>query len=162
QAFSKLDKRNRIFTGFLFLTGIIINFIYGYRGLGLFDGITQNLPLLAIILLAPLISLPLRGEGVITTVIHKMSEYRDDDRKIFNCGPSVITMLAPILYRGSIRITHGFIDYLKFANKLFSYGYYGGFTPAVAWSPFFASLGVVISLAETSYISYMPVGTVFA
>src|SRR5699024_2895355 len=84
QAFSKLDKRNRIFTGVLFLTGIIINFIYGYRGLGLFDGITQNLPLLAIILLAPLISLPLRGEGVITTVIHKVSEDRDDDRKILN------------------------------------------------------------------------------
>lgn len=162
QAFSKLDKRNRIFTGFLFLTGIIINFIYGYRGLGLFDGITQNLPLLAIILLAPLISLPLRGEGVITTVIHKMSEYRDDDRKIFNGVTSFMTMLAPILNMGAIRIIHGFIEDLKFDNKLLSHAYYGGFTPAVVWSPFFASVGVVISMAEMSYISYMPVGIVFA
>src|SRR5699024_10978336 len=40
--------------------------------------------------------------------------------------------------------------------------YYGGFTPAVVWSPFFASVGVVISMAEMSYISYMPVGIVFA
>src|SRR5699024_6783664 len=144
------------------LTGIIINFIYGYRGLGLFDGITQNLPLLAIILLAPLISLPLRGEGVITNVIHKVIEYRDDDREIFHGVTSFMIVLAAIFNIGALRIIHGFIEDFNFDNKLFSHAYYRGFTPAVVWSPFFASFGVVISMAEMSYISYMPVGIVFA
>src|SRR5699024_12479730 len=44
QAFSNLDKRNVIFTGSLFLTGIIINFIFGSRGLGFLDGIIHILP----------------------------------------------------------------------------------------------------------------------
>src|SRR5690625_1418265 len=138
-AFKWLHVKNRLFTGVLFTAGITIHYLYGNEGLDLFEGITQNLALLAIILLAPLISLPLEGEGVITTVIHKMSEYRDDDRKIFNGVTSFMTMLAPILNMGAIRIIHGFIEDLKFDNKLLSHAYYGGFTPAVVWSPFFAS-----------------------
>src|SRR5699024_12107137 len=74
---------------------------------------------------------------------------------------SFMTMLAPILNMGAIRIIHGFIEDLKFDNKLLSHAYYGGFTPAVVWSPFFPSVGVVISMSEMTYISYLPVGIVF-
>lgn len=162
QAFSHLNKRNRIFTGFLFLTGTFIHFLYGNRGLDLFDGVTQNLPLLAIILLAPLISLPLKGEGILTTVIQKLTEYKDDDRKMFFGVSSFMLMLAPIINMGALRIVNGFVDDLKLDSKLLSNAYYGGFTPAIVWSPFFASVGIVLSMAEMSYISYMPVGLIFA
>src|SRR5690625_1526185 len=102
QAFSRLNKRNQLFTGFLFLTGVLIHFLYGSRGLGLFDGVTQNLPLLAIILLAPLISLPLKGVGILTTVIQKLNEYKDDERKIFYGVSSFMLILAPIINMGAL------------------------------------------------------------
>ncbi|MFA1821484.1 hypothetical protein ACDX78_15120 [Virgibacillus oceani] len=161
-AFQMLSKKNRLFTGFLFVTGIIINVIYGSQWLGLFDGITQNIALLAIILLAPLISLPLEGEGVINSVISKLNEFKNDERKTFYGVSSFMVIVAPILNMGGIRIVHGFVSRLKIESKLLSRAYFGGFTQAIVWSPFFASVGIVISIAEMPYITYMPIGVFFS
>jgi hypothetical protein len=151
-----------LFTGFLFSAGVMIHFLYGNNGIGLFDGITQNLALLAIILLAPLISLPLEGEGVIRTVISKLNEWKADKRKSFIGVSGFMMMLAPILNMGAIRIVHGFVGRLKIEQKLLSHAYFGGFTPAIVWSPFFASVGIVISIADMPYVTYMPIGIIFA
>lgn len=161
-AFWMLNKKNRLFTGFLFLAGMFVHFLYGNQGLHLFEGITQNLALLTIILLAPLISLPLKGEGILDSVISKLNEYKSDQRKIFYAVSFLMMMLAPILNMGALRIVHGFVDKLKIEPKLLSHAYYGGFTQAIIWSPFFASVGVVITIAEMPYMTYMPVGVTFA
>ncbi|GAB3807896.1 hypothetical protein [Virgibacillus kimchii] len=161
-AFRMLSSKNKLFTGFLFITGMMIHFLYGSQGLALFDGITQNIALLAIILLAPLISLPLEGEGVIHTVISKLKEWKEDERKTFYGVSSFMMMVAPILNMGAIRIVHGFISKLKVQPKLLSRAYFGGFTQAIVWSPFFASVGIVISIAEMPYVTYMPIGITFS
>lgn len=161
-AFQMLSRKNRFFTGFLFVAGIIINLIYDSQWIGLFDGITQNIALLAIILLAPLISLPLEGEGVINTVISKLNEFKNDERKTFYSVSSFMMMVAPILNMGAIRIVHGFVGRLKINQILLSHAYFGGFTQAIVWSPFFASVGIVISIADMPYVTYMPIGLFFS
>lgn len=162
QAFYKLHRKDKIFAGALFVSGIFIHFLYGNRWLELFTGITQNLPLLSIVLLAPLISLPLKGEGTLESVTEHLKELRNNRRKIFYGISSFMLVLAPILNMGAIRIVHSFVDKLKIDNKLLSNAYFGGFTPAPLWSPFYSTVGIVIALANISYISYMPVGITFA
>lgn len=161
-SFKKLSRNNRVFTGFLFLTGIVIHFIYGKKGLDLFNGLTQNLSLLVIILLAPLISLPLKGEGLLAGIVKNLNNHRLDDRKTYDSVSSFMLLLAPILNMGAVRIVHGLIEHVKINGRLLTNAYYAGFTPAIMWSPFFVSVGMVVSLIELPYLTYMPVGISFA
>lgn len=62
-SFRQLNKTRKIFIGFLFGMVVIIHLLYGNVWMEVFDGITQNLALLSIILLSPLISIPLKKEG---------------------------------------------------------------------------------------------------
>ena len=161
-AFRSLKVKNKVLTGVLFSAGILIHYFYGNSGLDLLEGLTQNLALLVIILLAPLIFLPLEGEGVIKTVTSKLEEWKEDKRKLFFGISGFMVALGPILNMGAIRVVHGFVGKLPIDKKLLSHAYFGGFNPAVIWSPFFASVGVVITIAELPYITYMPVGIGFA
>ncbi|MEC5423251.1 hypothetical protein QGM71_07025 [Virgibacillus sp. C22-A2] len=161
-AFYQLNKNGKIFTGSLFVIGVSIHIVYGNTWLDLFEGITQNLALLSIILLAPLISIPLKQEGIIHTVITKLEELQSNERKTFYGVSSFMMILAPILNMGAIRIVHGFVNELKLTPKILSHAYYVGFTPAIIWSPFFASVGIVLYMTEIAYMSYMLVGILFA
>lgn len=157
-----MEIKGRLFTLFLFTTGMIIHFINGNRGLELFEGITQNLPLLAILILAPLLSIPLRREGIIDTIVSGLSNNKNDERKTFYSMSSFMMLLAPILNMGAIRIVHDFVKDVEIKPKMLSRSYYLGFTPAVLWSPFFASVGIVIYLLDVKYMSYILVGVTFS
>src|SRR5690625_2815278 len=74
-AFYKLPRNKKLFTGLLFFIGIIIHMFYGQSGFNVFGGIEQNLPLLAIILLAPLLSIPLKGERLLQNITTKLEKY---------------------------------------------------------------------------------------
>ncbi len=161
-AFFPLHRKGKMLVGFLFVMGIIIHYFQGNRALELFSGITQNLALLSIILLAPLLSIPLKREGVIDGVVTKLDEQKNNERRTFYGVSTFMMFLAPILNMGALRIVHGFVENLHISAKLLSRSYYGGFTPAVIWSPFFASVGIVLYIAELSYLSYMLVGITFA
>lgn len=157
-----LEKKGRIFSLGLFVTGISIHFAAGDKGIQLVQGITQNLALLSILILAPLLSVPLKREGIIETVIIYLNELKNNPRNTFYGISSFMLTLAPILNMGALRIVHGFVESIKFPSKLLSRSYYVGFTPAVIWSPFFASVGIVLFYLDITYLSYVAVGVLFA
>jgi len=157
-----MAKREQAFTLTLFIVGMIVHFINGNRWFELFEGITKNLPLLAILILAPLISIPLKREGIIDTVVMDLTKNQNDDRKTFYGLSSFMFLLAPILNMGAIRIVHSFIENIGLRPKILSRAYYTGFTPAVLWSPFYASVGIVLYTLDMTYMSYIIVGILFA
>ncbi|MGY6213136.1 hypothetical protein ACXEO8_24575 [Cytobacillus firmus] len=157
-----LDRKGRIFTLGLFTAGIIIHYAVGDRGMLLIEGITQNMALLAILILAPLLSIPLRREGIIDTVMTYLNELKNSPAHTFYGISSFMLTLAPILNMGALRIVHGFVENIKIPSKLLSRSYYIGFTPAVIWSPFFASVGIVLFYLNITYLSYVAFGAFFA
>ncbi|WP_091775056.1 hypothetical protein [Piscibacillus halophilus] len=161
-AYMKLTLKAKIFTGALFVLGIIIHYIYGNSGLMLLNGITQNLALLSIILLAPLISIPLKQEGIIKRLVEDLEHMKNDLKRSFYGVTFFVFLLSPILNMGSLRIVHSFISDLNIHPKILSNAYYNGFTPAVLWSPFFASVGIVLVTADLSFQAYLPIGLFFA
>ncbi|MGP4073374.1 hypothetical protein ACTWQB_12565 [Piscibacillus sp. B03] len=161
-AFNKLRVKTKVFTGSLFLSGVIIHFLYGNTGIYILDGITQNLALLSIILLAPLISIPLKQEGVIRSIVSDLKDMKDDLKRTYYGVFLFVFMLSPILNMGSLRIVHSFISELNVPPKILSNAYYNGFTPAVLWSPFFASVGIVLYTADLSFKAYLPIGLLFS
>ncbi|MEK3857211.1 hypothetical protein [Cytobacillus sp. FSL H8-0458] len=157
-----LDRKGRIFTLGLFSVGITIHYAVGDRGMLLIQGITQNMALLSILILAPLLSIPLRREGIIDTVITYLNELKNNPAYTFYGISSFMMTLAPILNMGALRIVHGFVENIKIPSKLLSRSYYIGFTPAVIWSPFFASVGIVLFYLDITYLSYVVFGVFFA
>lgn len=157
-----LDRKGRIFTLGLFTAGIFIHYAVGDRGMLLIEGITQNMALLAILILAPLLSIPLRREGIIDTVMTYLNELKNSPAHTFYGISSFMLTLAPILNMGALRIVHGFVENIKIPSKLLSRSYYVGFTPAVIWSPFFASVGIVLFYLDITYLSYVAFGVFFA
>ncbi|RAZ81143.1 hypothetical protein [Planococcus halotolerans] len=157
-----LEKKSKIFTLSLLIIGMIIHYSANGRGLALFQGITQNMPLLAILILAPLLSVPLKREGIIGSTVSYLDELKNNPRNIFYGLSSVMVIVSPILNMGALRIVHGLVENIKIAPKILSKSYYIGFTPAVIWSPFFASVGIVIFYLDITYMSYLPVGIAFA
>ncbi|WP_423408338.1 hypothetical protein AABM38_22265 [Heyndrickxia sp. MSNUG] len=157
-----LELKGRIFTLSLFSIGMMIHFMVGDLGIHLIEGITQNLALLSILILAPLLSVPLRREGVIDTVVVYLNTVKSNPRNTFYGISSFMLTLAPILNMGALRIVHGFVESIQFPSKYLSRSYYVGFTPAVMWSPFFASVGIVLFYLDITYLSYVAVGAFFA
>lgn len=157
-----MPKRAQIFTLTLFIAGIVVHFMNGNRGFELLEGITQNLPLLVILILAPLISIPLKREGIIDTFVMDLTKNQNNERKAFYGLSSFMFLLAPILNMGAIRIVHSFVDNIGMQPKMLSRAYYTGFTPAVLWSPFYASVGIVLYTLDITYMSYIIVGVFFA
>jgi hypothetical protein len=157
-----LEWKGRIFTLVLFAAGGIIHYTVGDKGFDLVQGITQNMPLLSILILAPLLSVPLRREGIIDSVILYLNELKNNPRKTFYGISTFMLTLAPILNMGALRIVHGFVESIHLPPKLLSRSYYVGFTPAVIWSPFFASVGIVLFYLDITYLSYVAVGVMFA
>jgi hypothetical protein len=157
-----LEWKGRIFTLSLFTAGGIIHYTVGDTGFNLVQGITQNMPLLSILILAPLLSVPLRREGIIDSVILYLNELKTNPRKTFYGISTFMLTLAPILNMGALRIVHGFVESIHLPSKLLSRSYYVGFTPAVIWSPFFASVGIVLFYLDITYLSYVSVGVMFA
>lgn len=157
-----LDKKGKIFTSTLLLAGMAIHYSMSGAGLVLFQGITQNMPLLAILILAPLLSVPLKREGIIGSTVSYLDDLKSNQRSIFYGLSSVMVVVSPILNMGALRIVHGFVENIKIAPKVLSKSYYIGFTPSVIWSPFFASVGIVIYYLDITYLSYLPVGIAFA
>lgn len=157
-----LDRKGRIFTLGLFSVGITIHYAVGDRGMLLIQGITQNMALLSILILAPLLSIPLRREGIIDTVITYLNQLKNNPAYTFYGISSFMMTLAPILNMGALRIVHGFVENIKIPSKLLSRSYYIGFTPAVIWSPFFASVGIVLFYLDITYLSYVVFGVFFA
>ena len=157
-----LDLKSKLFTTGLFGTGVIIHYAVGDSGIGLVEGIAQNMALLSILILAPLLSVPLRREGIIDTVVGLLTDIKNNPRNIFYGISLFMLTMAPILNMGALRIVHGFIEGIKIPSKLLSRSYYVGFTPAVIWSPFFASVGIVIFYLDITYLSYVATGVSFA
>jgi hypothetical protein len=154
--------KGRIFTLTLFTAGGIIHYAVGDTGFDLVQGITQNMPLLSILILAPLLSVPLRREGILDSVILYLNELKNNPRKTFYGISTFMLTLAPILNMGALRIVHGFVESIHLPSKLLSRSYYVGFTPAVIWSPFFASVGIVLFYLDITYLSYVSAGVMFA
>lgn len=157
-----LERGKKWFILTLFTIGVVIHIANGHFGLNLFQGITQNMSLVSIIIFAPLLSIPLKREGIMDTVIFFLKKLSLNPRKAYAGITLFMLALGPILNMGSIRIVHSFIEKISFSPKMISRAYFAGFSPAFVWSPFFACVGINLFYLDLDYLSYAFIGISFA
>jgi hypothetical protein len=139
-------------------TGLLVEWGKGTGVDGVSDGIFLILPLLSLITLAPLLSIPLRLGGFFEAVSQLLRNLLQQPKKLFAGITGTLFILSPILSLGSVRIIHEFLEDLKFPSAMIAKGYVIGFATAVMWSPYFASVSLVLHYLRVPFSQYVGYG----
>src|SRR4051812_43592647 len=100
--------------------------------------------MLCLITLAPLLSIPLRLSGYFEAVASLQRNLLHQPKKLYGGITGTLFLLSPILNLGSVRIINEFLEELKLPSAVSAKSYLVGFTTAVMWSPYFASVSLVL------------------
>jgi len=147
----------RIISMIMMGTGMLLELSKGTGIEGISQGILLILPLICLVTLAPLLSLPLKLGGFFTAVDSLLRNLMHHPRKLFAGITTTLFILSPILSLGSVRIISEFLSSLKLPKAMTAKSYLIGFSTAVMWSPYFASVSLVLfylGLPFGQYIIY--------
>ncbi|MBM7691690.1 hypothetical protein JOC77_001097 [Peribacillus deserti] len=148
----------RILSLLMFFSGVFIFISKGSNIYEISSGVTSNLPLLTLVILVPLLAIPLKLEGYFHTVEYFLKKISSDSSKLFGGISFLIFCLGPILNLGSIRLLHETIKDLKLPSFLLAKSYLVGFSTVILWSPYFASVALVLYYLKVPVSEYLPLG----
>jgi hypothetical protein len=155
---TKADRFPRWLGIFMMGIGVFLEYQKGTGLEGIIDGVFTILPLLCLITLAPLLSIPLRIGGYFNAVSSLLHNLVHQPKKLYVGITSTLFMLSPILSLGSVRIIHEFLEELKLPSEMSSKSYVVGFSTAVMWSPYFASVSLVLYYLNVTFKEYIAYG----
>jgi hypothetical protein len=138
--------------------GVFLEYQKGTGIEGIVDGVFTILPLLCLITLAPLLSIPLKLGGYFNAVSCLLRNLLHQPKKLYVGITSTLFILSPILSLGSVRIIHEFLEELKLPSEMSSKSYVVGFSTAVMWSPYFASISLVLYYLNVTFKEYIAYG----
>lgn len=154
----KADRLPRLLGFFMMGLGIILEMGKGTGVKGISEGLFLILPLLCLITLAPLLSIPLRFGGYFEAVALLLKKLMLQPKKLYAGITGTLFLLSPVLNLGSVRIINEFLDELKLPSMVSAKSYLVGFTTAIFWSPYFASVSLVLHYLQVPFTSYMGYG----
>lgn len=126
------------------------------------DGVIKNVPLLTLILLVPLLSIPLEIGGYLKEIRFYIQKFINNPKKTFVNIVLYIFLLGPVLNLGVVRVVHDLINKLNINEKLLGKAYLTGFSAVIIWSPYFSSVALVLFLLEIPVLEYLPFGLMLA
>ncbi|WP_047152087.1 hypothetical protein [Aneurinibacillus tyrosinisolvens] len=148
----------RYFSMVMFILGVAFNLLKENSWEEIMNGITSNLPLLTLVILVPLLSIPLKIGGYFGSIHYYMERLGKLPQRMFASISFFIFCMGPILNLGSIRVLHEMIADLKLDSKLLAKAYLIGFSTVILWSPYFASVAMVLFQLHVSIYVYIPLG----
>ncbi|WP_096201526.1 hypothetical protein [Bacillus sp. FJAT-45350] len=142
--------------------GILINYRSGNGLFSNLEGLLINLPILTLLLLVPLIAIPMKMSGYFQAASYYMDQWKKDSKKTYMGLSGFISLVGPILNLGSIRITHDMVESLKIKPAILAKAYLVGFSTTMLWSPYFASVALVLFYVDVRILDYMFIGLTLA
>ena len=147
------------FLGIIMMTiGIVIVWVKGDLINGMSEGIYLILPLVSLITLAPLLSIPLRVGGFFESISHLLHNLLHQPKKLYAGITGTLFFLSPILNLGSVRIINEFLEELKLPSYMTAKSYVVGFATAAMWSPYFASVSLMTHYMDIPYQEFIVYG----
>ncbi|MGG3469043.1 hypothetical protein ABES02_16375 [Neobacillus pocheonensis] len=155
---SEAKRHLRFFSIGMFITGVIINVLKGTPIEGTTNGILANLPVISLVILVPLLTIPFKIGGYFDSIHFYMDKYSHQLKKIFGSISLFLFCLGPVFNVGTIRILHETIKDIKLAPVILGKSYLVGFSTVILWSPYFASVALVLYYLDVPILHYLPIG----
>lgn len=147
----------------LLILGVAISFLMNGASLvETVQGIQLNLPLLILMLVAPLLSIPLKSGTLLDAPMAYIEQVKEKPKQLFLSISGFLTLLAPILNVGSVRILDDLLRNRNISSELLGRSYFSGFSTAMVWSPYFGSVALVLYYLDIPYSEYFIIGILFA
>lgn len=154
---------SKIMGSILLTLGFMISMLANHSSfISSLNGLLQNLPLLTLMLVVPMIAIPLKVNGYISAAFELANGWKGKPRKAFLGLSGFITMISPILNVGSVRMLDDVVKKLKFDPELLARAYFTGFSTALVWSPYFGSIALVLYYCNVEVNDYIVIGLSFA
>ncbi|MCM3727319.1 hypothetical protein M3226_16695 [Neobacillus cucumis] len=154
----KADRFPRLLGIIMMTAGLIIEWRKGTGVQGISDGLFLILPLICLLTLAPLLSIPLRLSGYFVSIAALLRNLMHQPKKLYAGITGTLFLLAPVLNLGSVRILNEFLEEIKLPSAMSAKSYLVGFSTAVMWSPYFASVSLVLHYLNISFKGYILYG----
>lgn len=157
-AAAKADRAPKWFGIGMLVVGTALEFQKGRGIAGISEGIAMNLPLITLVILVPLLSVPLRLGGYFDAIDELLRRLKHHPRKLFAGITGVLFALGPILNIGSIRLVDELLKRLGLAPRMLARSYMVGFSTTMLWSPYYASVALVLYYLKVPVAAYMAYG----
>lgn len=151
----KADRFPRWLGMIMMTAGILVEWRKGTGVQGISDGLFLILPLICLLTLAPLLSIPLRLSGYFQAIAALLRNLMYQPKKLYAGITGTLFLLAPVLNLGSVRILNEFLEEIKLPSAMSAKSYLVGFSTAVMWSPYFASVSLVLHYLNISFKEYI-------
>lgn len=150
---------SRVISSLLLIASILIAIVYGMDWKTVLYGINQNVPILSLILMAPMIAVPLRLKGYLASLFNVLKSLSNNTIKAYSGLMAFLFVISPVFNIGAIRITHDIISEIGFSKRFLARAYIPAYTSAIVWSPYFASVATILYMFEDLSLSdYILIG----
>lgn len=122
---------------------------------GVLLAISTNVPLLTLLILVPLISIPIKSGSYIDSIYYYLGRMVKVPIKLFSSVSISVFLLGPILHLGSIRLINEILKDLQLKKDLLAKAYVTGFSTIALWSPFLGSVALTLYYLDISIANYI-------
>lgn len=151
-------KLPKLFSSIMVIFGTIVLLIQGVNKDILIESVTKNLPLVCLIIIVPVLSIPIRLGKYNERIANFFSRYYKQPHILYMMTYSFFYLLGPITNLGSIHIIHSMVDKMKFPINFLGRIYTRGFSSINTWAPYFASVFLVVYYLEIPMYIFLPFG----
>jgi|GEM_PF-1483169 len=113
--------------------------------------LTFNLNLVALFAFVPLLSLPVRYGGYVPSLERVLRHYCQRKKTFFAFVSGLTFVMGSIMNLGAIRLIFGFLEGVPYRKDWMGRALLIGFISTIMWSPYFASVALVIKLLNLEY-----------
>lgn len=151
-------KLPKIFSGIMVITGSIILFTQGPNIDLIVESVTKNLPLVCLIIVVPILSVPINLGKYNEKIADFFSRFHGKPQFLYMIIYSFFYLLGPITNLGAIHIVHSMVEKMKLPANFLGRVYARGFSSINTWAPYFASVFLVVYFLEIPMYVYLPYG----
>src|SRR5690625_4272458 len=135
--------------------------IYQNQGFDVWhEGVTKNLALVLLIIIVPILGIPIRLGNYHEHLSGFVGKFQKKPHLLYLMISGLFVLIAPITNIGSIYIIHSMLDKMKLPKEFIGRVYVRGITSVHTWSPYFASVFLVVYSLQVPIYQYLPYGLI--
>src|SRR5690625_4332465 len=156
------NKLNKFFSSVMMLVGIFL-LVYSGKAFSFWiEAVTKNLPLVSLIVLAPMLSIPVRLGQYDRNINNFILRYSKKPGQLYFFISIIFFVLSPLLNLGALHLIHSIVEKLKLPKKFLGRVYLRSFLSANMWAPYFASVFLVVYFLQIPLNNYVYYGLLLA
>lgn len=126
------------------------------------EALTKNLPLICLIIIVPILGTPIELGKYHQQIAGFTVRFRQKPQFLYLFISGLFWLIAPITNVGSIYIIDAMLEKLNLPNALLGRVYVRGITAVHTWSPYFASVFLVVYSLQIPIYQYLPYGLILS